>query len=387
LRVRPKIDNTEMDLLHAEGFEHPVAGYDWASQLERHSLTWIGAYRREKLVGFVNVAWDGGVHAFLLDTAVALHLRHRGVGTRLVREAIAAVQRVPGIEWLHVDAGGELMSRFYGPAGFEPTPAGLVRVAEPPPPSVFEHTMLRREGSVLVRSAKPWTPTVHALLRHLENVGFEGAPRVIGAGFDDEGNETLTWIEGEVHARGQRTIEAAFGVGRLLRALHDATASFRPQPGAMWRHDRDLDDERRVIGHGDTGPWNVVLRDGMPCALIDWDFAGPVDRREEVASTAMLNANLYSDDIVELNDLPPLDYRLRQLRALVVDGYELPRADREGLVDVMIEGLVHSMSADTWEASVTPETKESDALWGLTWKARTAAWLLQNRPALGRALA
>ena len=385
-RVRPKISNTEMDRLRADGFDHPVAGYDWASQLERHSLTWIGAYRNDKLVGFVNVAWDGGVHAFLLDTAVASHLRHRGIGAQLVREAIAAVRRVPGIEWLHVDADDGLMSRFYGPAGFEPTPAGLVHVADPPPPSVFRHTTLRREGDVVVRSAKPWTPTVHALLRHLEDVGFEGAPRVVGSGFDDEGNETLTWIEGEVHARGQRTIDAAWGIGRLLRTLHEATASFQPSPGTQWKHSRDITEAQRVIGHGDTGPWNVVLREGMPYALIDWDFAGPIDRREEVASTAMLNANLYSDDIIESNDLPPLDYRLRQLRALVVDGYELDRADRDGLVDVMIESLVHSMSADTWEANVTAETKESDALWGLTWKARTAAWLLRNRSSLVKAL-
>jgi hypothetical protein len=194
-------------------------------------------------------------------------------------------------------------------------------------------------------------------------------------------------MEGEVHARGQRTIEAAWGVGRLLKTLHEAAGTFRPPTQAAWRHDRDVGEAHGVIGHGDTGPWNVVLRDGMPYALIDWDFAGPIDRREEVASTAMLNANLYSDDIVELNDLPPLDYRLQQFRSLVVDGYELARADRIGLVDLMIELLVHSMSSDTWEAGVTPETKESDALWGLTWKARTAAWLLRNRQILENALA
>ncbi len=380
-RVRPNIHNAEMDRLHAEGFDHPVGGYDWSAQLERHSLTWIGAYRHEELVGFVNVAWDGGVHAFLLDTAVMAHMRNRGIGSRLVREAIAAVKRVPGIEWLHVDSDDDLMSEFYLPCGFEPTPAGLVSVAAPPPRSVFEHTLVRQEGEVVVRSAKPWTPTVHELLRHLEAVGFEGAPRVVGTGLNDDGHEMLTWINGDVQARGQRTIEAAWGVGRLLRMLHEATASFRPSSPA-WRHYREVKAQHRVIGHGDTGPWNVVLRDGVPYALIDWDFAGPIDRREEVASAAMLNANLYSDDIIELNDLPPLEYRLRQVRALVVDGYELDRVDRDGLVERMIESLVGSMAADTVEANVTPETKESDALWGLTWKARTAAWLLRNRSAL-----
>lgn len=127
-RVRPEIDNEQLNRLHAEGFKHHVVDHDWRSQL-RHSLLWIGAFDRERLVGFVNVAWDGGVHAFLLDTAVETPYRRRGMGTRLVREAIEAVRQHSGIEWLHVDSDEQLMERFYFPAGFAPTPAGLVNVA------------------------------------------------------------------------------------------------------------------------------------------------------------------------------------------------------------------------------------------------------------------
>ncbi|MGH2758335.1 MAG: GNAT family N-acetyltransferase [Actinomycetota bacterium] len=385
--VRPGIENEQLDRLHSEGFDHPVVGYDWVRQLEEHSLTWIGAFRGDRLIGFVNVAWDGGVHAFLLDTAVAFDYRRRGIGSRLVREAIAAVRRCKGIEWLHVDSDEELMSRFYEPAGFERTPAGLVSVSEPPPPSVYSHTSVRRDGDIVVRSAKPWTPAVHALLRHLEDVGFEGAPRVVGSGFDADGNETLTWIEGEVSPEGQRTIAAAAGVGALLRAVHEATASFRPSADALrWRQSwsRGVGDPR-VIGHCDNGPWNVVLRDGVPFAFIDWDFAGPIDPVRELAEAAMLNANLYSDDIIEMHGLPPFDYRCKQLRALV-DSYGLARKDRTGFIDLMIEHNIRSMDGDTIEANVTPETRESDALWGLTWQARTTAWLLRNRSALERAL-
>jgi hypothetical protein len=313
--------------------------------------------------------------------------RHRGIGTRLVREAIVAVRRIKGIEWLHVDTEEQLMSQFYEPAGFERTPAGIVSVSQPPPPSVYTHTDVRRDGDVVVRSAKPWTPAVHTLLRHLEEIGFPGAPRVVGSGFDADGNETLTWIEGDVSGRGQRTFEAAAGVGALLRAVHDATASFRPPPEALhWRPSwsREVGDPR-VIGHCDNGPWNVVLRNGVPYAFIDWDFAGPIDPVRELAETACLNANLYSDDIIELNRLPSFDYRCQQLRALV-DAYGLARKHRAGLIDLMIEQRVLSMDSDTIEANVTPETKESDALWGLTWQARTAAWLLRNRSLLTNAL-
>ena len=127
-RVRPDISNDQMDALRIEGFENHIPGHDWMEQLER-SLLWIGAFEAKRLVGFVNLAWDGGVHAFLLDTAVASTHRHRGIGTRLVREAIDAARAHGGIQWIHVDSDEALMRDFYGPAGFRPTHAGLVNVA------------------------------------------------------------------------------------------------------------------------------------------------------------------------------------------------------------------------------------------------------------------
>lgn len=385
-RVRPKIDSAELNVLHAGGFGHPVFEWDWTPQLEKYSLTWIGAFRRQRLVGFVNLAWDGGVHAFLLDTVVDARLRRRGIGTRLVREAIAEARRTRGIEWVHVDSDETLMQQFYFPAGFEPTQAGTVNVSDAPPPSEYTRSDVRRVGDVVVRNAKPWTPAVHALLNHLEQAGFDGAPRVVGSGFDDDGNETLTWIEGESPRHGLDTIEAAAALGALLRELHEATASFELPSGLRWKDEawRDVG-EATVIGHCDNGFWNIVLRDGLPVAFIDWDFAGPIDPRVEVAATAMANCNLYSDDISEMHELRPLGFRCQQLRAFV-DAYGLSSADRRGLIDRMIENTIMSMDADTHEAAITPKTKSSDALWGLTWQARTAAWLLRNRPTLEKAL-
>jgi hypothetical protein len=71
---------------------------------------------------------------------------------------------------------------------------------------------------------------VHALLRHLEAVGFAGAPRVVGSGFDAEGRETLSYVEGEFVHPGPWTLDGAASVGVLLRQLHTATASFRAPP-------------------------------------------------------------------------------------------------------------------------------------------------------------
>ena len=91
-----------------------------------HSFTWVTAHEGEHLVGFVNVAWDGGAHFFMLDTTVDPDHQGRGIATTLVRRAVDAC-RGSG-EWMHVDSDQQLMERLYLPAGFHPTAAGLVNV-------------------------------------------------------------------------------------------------------------------------------------------------------------------------------------------------------------------------------------------------------------------
>jgi GNAT superfamily N-acetyltransferase len=92
-----------------------------------HSLLYICAYHDQKLIGFVNVAWDGGIHAFLLDTTVHPAYQRQGIGQRLV--TIAATEaRAKGIHWLHVDYEPKL-AHFYHECGFQPTEAGLMRLS------------------------------------------------------------------------------------------------------------------------------------------------------------------------------------------------------------------------------------------------------------------
>jgi GNAT superfamily N-acetyltransferase len=78
------------------------------------------------LIGFVNVAWDGGVHAFLLDPMVHPDFRRRGIATELVRRVTEAA-RERGAAWLHVDFEPHLEA-FYSGCGFAPTRAGLLRL-------------------------------------------------------------------------------------------------------------------------------------------------------------------------------------------------------------------------------------------------------------------
>ncbi|MEU2022474.1 GNAT family N-acetyltransferase [Streptomyces sp. NPDC016469] len=122
---RGDFENGDLDTLHAEAFGHAREGTDWRTRLHRHSLGWVCARRAGGLVGFVNVAWDGGVHAFVLDTMVAPDVRHAGVGTELVAAAVRGA-RAAGCDWLHVDFEERLGSFYFGACGFEPTDAGLI---------------------------------------------------------------------------------------------------------------------------------------------------------------------------------------------------------------------------------------------------------------------
>jgi hypothetical protein len=235
-----------------------------------------------------------------------------------------------------------------------------------------------RRGDVVVRPATPWTPAVVALLRHLQSGGYRYAPRV--ADTDEAAREeALVFIEGSP-APERWTDDAITEVGAALRQLHDATAAFTPPPGAVWQGDwwvRYAGPDS-VIGHGDPAPWNILVRGEMPVAFVDWEFAGPVHRLQEVAHAAWLNCQLHDDDVAERRGLLPSARRALQLR-LFLDGYGLIREERWGFIDRLVEVAVLSAANEAIGGRVTPETSDAGALWGITWRVRGAAWILRNR--------
>ncbi|MEM9203139.1 MAG: phosphotransferase [Actinomycetota bacterium] len=232
-----------------------------------------------------------------------------------------------------------------------------------------------------------------ALLAHLESVGYPWSPRRVGEGFDSAGNEVLTFVEGVSPQPHPWSDEAVHQVGEMVRQLHDAASAFSPPDGSVWMDwwGRSLGDSNRGFGHGDLGPWNVMAVDGIPTGFIDWDTSGPYDPTWEVAQAAWLNAQLHDDDLAERLGLGTAVERARQL-ALFLDGYQLPRRDRGGLVDRMVEFAVHSARADAVEYGVEPETVETTGadgfpfLWGITWRTRSASWMLRNRRSLERSI-
>ena len=127
---RGAFTSTEVLQLHAEAFGtrvFDVAEWDWRGLVEQHSLGWVTARSGSDLVGFVNVVWDGSVHAWIQDVMVARAVRHAGLGRRLVDRA-AEGAREAGCEWLHVDFEDQLAPFYLDACGFTPTKAGLLRL-------------------------------------------------------------------------------------------------------------------------------------------------------------------------------------------------------------------------------------------------------------------
>jgi Phosphotransferase enzyme family len=194
-----------------------------------------------------------------------------------------------------------------------------------------------RVGDTVRRATGPWTPAVHALLRHLETLGFDGSSRALG--FDDKGREILTYIEGEAGSMMPQpaymwTDDALVAAARLARRYHDAIEGFVPPPDARWRAQVGAPDDDGIICHNDLAPWNTIFLDAEPYALIDWDFAAPGSRLWDVAYAVWRWVPVYPDwkcRIVGADEATDFGRRAR----LFCDAYGLDVEDRAGLLDTM----------------------------------------------------
>jgi GNAT superfamily N-acetyltransferase len=125
---RGPVTNQEVNALHAEAFTTRLfsdAEWNWVQLMHQHSLGWVVARQGHQLAGFVNVVWDGLVHAWLQDTMVAASARGQGIGTGLVAHARAGA-KAAGCEYLHVDFEEHLRPFYIDACGFVPASAGLM---------------------------------------------------------------------------------------------------------------------------------------------------------------------------------------------------------------------------------------------------------------------
>lgn len=144
-----------------------------------------------------------------------------------------------------------------------------------------------RIGATVRRRPGERAEYVHRLLAHLDQAGYQGAPRLLG--IDDEGREILTFVEGHVPADradepGVRDHRSLRAVARLVRRLHDVTEGTA------------LAGDDEVACHNDLSPRNTVydLSPGWwrPVALIDWDLASPGRRIHDLAHLCWQYADL-----------------------------------------------------------------------------------------------
>ena len=124
---RGEATDLEIERLHAAAFNHPPTTRAWTTRLRTWSVGWVTAREEGHLIGFVNVAWDGGSHAFLVDTMVLPESQGRGIGEAVVRQAVRGA-RASGCDWLHVDFPRTLDRFYLDRCGFRSTPAGLLAV-------------------------------------------------------------------------------------------------------------------------------------------------------------------------------------------------------------------------------------------------------------------
>jgi hypothetical protein len=250
-----------------------------------------------------------------------------------------------------------------------------------------------RVADTVRRPMGPNSAFIHALLRHLEEFGFEGAPRYLG--IDSAGREVLTFVEGEVAGRPHPAWIADEGrlasVGRLLRGYDDAAAAFVVPAGVELVLPSDppglppapaYPDE--LIGHLDITPENVVFRDASACALIDFDLVRTATRVDE-----LYNAMLWWAPLNEPEDVDP---GLRGLDAprrcrILADAYGMSDRDRGRLVEVAVLRTRRSWHLMKHRAAV------DGGGWQRMWDEgvgeiikRREAWLERNGTAIETAL-
>jgi hypothetical protein len=208
-----------------------------------------------------------------------------------------------------------------------------------------------RIGGVVHKRDSPWTPTVHALLRHLEDAGIDGVPRALG--FDEQGRQMLTYLPGEVIGDNVSWPEWVYAdstlrqVGQWMRRIHNATAVFVPPVDERWFTGRTAQ-PGWIVGHQDAAPYNAVMDGDRLVGFFDWDTAGPSPREDDLAFSALLWVPLTAPNAGEQTDLHKVTGRSRRLQ-LLLDSYGYD-GDRRAFGAVVVRrarrqaGVIRSMA-------------------------------------------
>ena len=219
-----------------------------------------------------------------------------------------------------------------------------------------------RVGATVRRQAGHWTPAVHALLDHLEAVGFDAAPRALGT--DALGREVASYIDGVAGTLGPRrlapqfqTLGACRAIGTWLRGFHDAQAGFAPDPALPWRvvPGRELR-VGEVVVHHDVGTYNTVLRPDGSFAVIDFDFASPGQPVEDLAYVLWSWTPLWGEPAAVRREMGAVTMAERLHKfAAVLEGYAADAPLRAQVPDAVLQCMTdHSRTLEELAAQGDP---------------------------------
>ncbi len=220
-----------------------------------------------------------------------------------------------------------------------------------------------RVGPHVLRPSSPHSRSIHAFLRAVRRAGFEGAPMPVG--IDEDGRERLVFIEGDVpvppYPDWSQSDTALVSIARLLRGLHDAARGFDPD-GLTWEDGLADPAGGTLVCHNDVCPENVVFRDGIAIALLDFEFAAPGRPVYDLAHLARLYVPIEHEFDQARLGWRSAD-RLARLR-LVADAYGLDLGGRAELLSAMSDAI------DRLEAAVRRSVAAGDPvsveLWNRT---------------------
>lgn len=249
-----------------------------------------------------------------------------------------------------------------------------------------------RVGQTVRRTSYVWSPAVLDLLRHVESEGFAGAPRALG--FDDQGREVLTYIEGEV-GLGDPSQDDRFDnrlpdfvwdddvlvrLGALIRAYHDAAATF-PWAGRDWCYETRQPVE--TICHNELFPQNTIFRAGVPVAFIDWDTATPGPRAWDLGLVAWRWVPFWRDEKCRAHGLPTgVGEKARRFR-LLLDAYGVEpdigivRAGIERLREFLGQQRKFLADGSEWEVELERRGVLDESALEIAWMEEQGAALVE----------
>jgi len=191
-----------------------------------------------------------------------------------------------------------------------------------------------RVGNHVLRPANEFSASIRAFLLAMRADGFDGVPEPLGV--DRDGRERFGFIEGDVpippYPEWVQRDQALASVARLLRRFHQAAAAFDPS-GWTWSDEMVDPAGGGIVLHNDVCLENVVFRDGVAVALIDFDFAAPGRAIFDVVRFARMCIPV-DDDV----NAPRLGWRPSDKPArlrLVVDAYGLDAEQRAQLLALL----------------------------------------------------